>query len=52
MRLNINDSFHGINCHYARRREFHRPFWDALRAQLHRWTSSAATTEKPITTSL
>ena len=23
---------YGINCDYAQRREFHRPFWEALRA--------------------
>ena len=26
MRYNL----YGINCDYAARREFHRPFWDAL----------------------
>jgi len=28
--MRYND--YGINCDYARRREFHRPFWEALRA--------------------
>ena len=46
MRLNHNDSFHGINCDYARRREFHRPFWDALRAQLRQLTSRATPARK------
>jgi len=52
MRLNSNESFHGINCDYALRREFHRPFWDALRAQLRHWTSSAVPARKPNATSI
>ncbi len=47
MRLNSNDSFHGINCDYAVRREFHRPFWDALRARLRHWSSGTAPARKP-----
>jgi hypothetical protein len=38
---------HGIKCDYATRREFHRAFWDAVRAQLRRCTSSSLPTHKP-----
>ena len=47
MRLKSNDSFYGINCDYAQRREFHRPFRNALRAQLRHWTSGAVPASKP-----
>ena len=38
---------YGINCDYAARREFHKPFWDALHAQFRRWFSMPAATRAP-----
>lgn len=38
--MRYND--YGINCDYAQRREFHRPFWDALRALRKRSFSRVA----------
>ncbi len=51
MRLRSNDSCHYINCDYAQRREFHRPFWNELRAQLRRWTSGNVAARKPVAAS-
>lgn len=37
----MRNNHYGINCDYALRREFHRPFWDALGAQFRRWFSTS-----------
>lgn len=43
----MRHNHYGINCDYAKRREFHRPFWDSLREQLLRWTSGLLPARKP-----
>ena len=47
----MRHNHYGINCDYARRREFHRAFWDALRAPLRHRISSAVPLPKPRTAS-
>ena len=48
----MRHNHYGINCAYAKRREFHRAFWNSLREQLRHWTSSAAPTRKPVAASI
>lgn len=52
MRLGNHYREYGINYSHMQRREFNRPFWDALRAQLRRYASGIAPSHNPNTSTL